>query len=249
MYKTPTDCKYWLPARPENVREAMQASLRFWDTGDHQLTVPLWAAMFYAPLCSTVPPNFALWIYGKTGTHKTALTALAMSHFGNFDTPTLSWPSSTLVVKELSLGLYDRPLWIDDISLDDDVSPFNQLMYDRSRSIYNKNLLVCTGQQMPRDEITRKYILPVNAIPGIVPNMTIAQNNDKPLYPHAMRAYIEWLGTQELPHFMDARLTLTKLILGLEMGVRFALHTGVITSEVEDHLISDGMEALAHIGF
>ena len=53
--------RYRLPSPPAQPVEDVRASLRFLETGDRRVTVPLWAAMYLAPLASFVPPSFTVW--------------------------------------------------------------------------------------------------------------------------------------------------------------------------------------------
>ena len=77
--------------------EAAQASLRFLDIGPWEITAPLIACVYLAPFADLCKIDFSLWLYGPTGSLKSTLAALALSHFGNFSRTTLpgSWLSST----------------------------------------------------------------------------------------------------------------------------------------------------------
>lgn len=112
--------RYTLPPKllPEALPEALRASLRFLDVGEPQITVPLWAAMFLAPLASLLAPTFSVWLFGTTGSLKSSVTALAMCHFGQFSynlPAPASWTSTTAYALRLKAFLCkDAPLWIDD---------------------------------------------------------------------------------------------------------------------------------------
>jgi hypothetical protein len=57
---------YQLPSRPSELPAAMAASLRFLELSVETVTVPLWSAMFLAPLTNIIVPDFMIWIFGFT---------------------------------------------------------------------------------------------------------------------------------------------------------------------------------------
>lgn len=72
----------------------MKTAIELLDVGPREVTVPLMATAFLAPLCEPlrragIEPAFILWIVGLTGAMKSTLTALFLSFFGNFDSRSL----------------------------------------------------------------------------------------------------------------------------------------------------------------
>jgi len=122
--------RYQLPLSPQNVTEAMKASLRFWEVADYDISIPLWAAMFLAPLASLVPLFFTIWLFGTTGSLKSTLVALVLSHFGKFafNTPPASWTATQNALEKLAFVLKDTPLWIDDFTSQSTVSGQQDLL-------------------------------------------------------------------------------------------------------------------------
>jgi len=120
IVRPPVDMRrYQLPKlNPDALPEALRASLRFLDVGDHRITIPLWASMFLAPLASIMPPAFSVWLFGTTGSMKSTVTALAMCHYGQFSynlPAPASWTSTTAYALRVKAFLCkDAPLWIDD---------------------------------------------------------------------------------------------------------------------------------------
>ena len=108
--------KYSLPRTPQNPREAMRASLRLLDIAPLTVTVPLWAAMFRAPLASACQVDSSLWTEGPTGSLKSTLAALFLSHFGSFSETSLSgsWSSTANQLEHRAFVLKDVPFVIDD---------------------------------------------------------------------------------------------------------------------------------------
>jgi uncharacterized protein (DUF927 family) len=77
----------------------------------------LQSSVFLAPHCELLRPDFALWLFGSTGTMKTTLAALFTSHFGDFpDKNALpgSWESTGNALEKTLFTLKDTLAVIDD---------------------------------------------------------------------------------------------------------------------------------------
>lgn len=112
---------YALPPVPDVrvVRAAVRASLAILDVAPDAVTVPLLAAVYRAPL--PLPPECAVWLYGRTGTLKTALTALAQQHYGpSMDAHSLpgNWMSTANALEDRAFTLADTVFVVDDYSPD-----------------------------------------------------------------------------------------------------------------------------------
>jgi hypothetical protein len=99
-------------------REAAAASLRFLRVADWQITAALLAAAYLAPFADLCRVNFSLWLYGPSGSFKSTLAALALSHFGNFDVRSLpaTWLSTANALEKLTFTLKDALCVIDDFT-------------------------------------------------------------------------------------------------------------------------------------
>lgn len=75
------------PPMPDNAEPSLRASLALLDIGDRTVTLPLWCGVYLAPLTSLISqkPNFSLYAYGNSGTYKTSVAILFLSHFGEFN--------------------------------------------------------------------------------------------------------------------------------------------------------------------
>ena len=216
---------YRLPAQPLHVAEAMRASLRFLDTGEHAMTVPLWAAVYLAPLSSLVNPAFTIWLFGTTGSLKSTATALAMCHYGRFayNTPPASWTGTTNALEMKAFLVKDALLWIDDFVTQSTIAGSNelkakadQLLRDwgnragRSRmnaelklrrTFVPRGLVISTAEQLPPGQSILSRLFAVEATPTMMTRgqgspLSLAQAHDAPLYPHAMTGYLVWLAEQ-----------------------------------------------------
>ena len=85
--------RYALPGLPtstpesdDKLKEALAASLSFLDIGDRSVMLPLFCLVYLAPLTTLLNPlpNFSEYLYGESGTFKTTIALLALSHFGPF---------------------------------------------------------------------------------------------------------------------------------------------------------------------
>jgi hypothetical protein len=112
---------YALPAPPPDLRLAVQASLDFLDLdGNCQVTVPLWAAMYAAPLCPFKTLDAVLWVYGSTQSGKSTISHLALTHFGPgfvhghaYHAPR-DWTSSPTDLEGAMFWTKDIPIILDD---------------------------------------------------------------------------------------------------------------------------------------
>lgn len=212
--------RYRLPTLPQDLRSAMQASLRFLSIAPRRVTVALWAAMYAAPLATLVVPRFLLWLLGRSGTLKTSLAAVALSHFGDFtgnDLPNWSYTPNSLE-KYLFLAK-DVPFLIDDFAPQSDRnealkientaarivrSVGNRSGRGRLRSDLSLNevytprgLVLATGEQLPDGQSILARIVTVDLAKGDVDLEQLSQaQKERVLYPHAMAGYIGWLSNQ-----------------------------------------------------
>ncbi len=212
--------RYRLPAHPEAIADAMRASLRFLDVAPYEITIPLWASAYLAPLAEIVYPGFMLWLYGKSGTLKSSLAALSLCHYGEFTDKTLFGWSDTANRLEMNCFLLkDAPIVIDDFAPQSD--PFKAREMERNaaqivRNVGNqagrgrmrrdlsmaatyrpRGLVISTGEQVPDGESISARLFTLEIHPGDV-NMErlSAAQNEAWRYPHALSGYLLWLAGQ-----------------------------------------------------
>ena len=78
------------PANPKSI----QTALELLDVAPREITIPMMALVFLAPLCEPlrtagIEPAFVLWLAGSTGTMKSTLSGLFLSFYGRFDSRSL----------------------------------------------------------------------------------------------------------------------------------------------------------------
>ncbi len=288
---------YKLPGAPVNVREAMEASLRFLQVGNYTATVPLWACVFLAPLASIIPPTFTVWIHGTTGSLKSTACALAMCHYGKFayNTPPASWTGTENALEKLAFLLKDMPLWIDDYTVQATMGGNNEMRRKTDRLLRDwgnragrsrmrsdltmrqvfvpRGLIISTAEILPPGQSILSRLFAVEFNPEMVTRgngspLSLAQEADAPLYPHAMAGYVLWLAErykqlqEELPgrlraYTEDARAkgthlrmpgNIAEMFIGFEMGMEYAVHVGATTAEAADEMLTTAWETLLAIG-
>ncbi|MDM7998737.1 MAG: DUF3854 domain-containing protein [Dehalococcoidia bacterium] len=221
---------YRLPSSGGGHQEAVAASLRFMDIASYEITVPLLAAVYYAPLCEVTPPNFILFLCGRTGSLKTSLACLGASHYGgpfsrssvpaNFE-----WTDNSL--ERLQSQAKDVLLIVDDYYPQPTEAKAKQqeqvlqrmirgqagrgargrLRSDTSmRHLYlPRGLVVVTGEVLPTGHSTAARIIVIDMSKDKVDMNKLSQAQaEAKLYPAAMRSYVDWLS----PHLDNLKRAL-----------------------------------------
>ncbi|PWW37877.1 bifunctional DNA primase/polymerase [Paenibacillus pabuli] len=111
---------YALPEHVSNSKHAMEKSLELLNVAPHRITLALWGITFLSPLCEWlrqegIEPKFLMWLYGYTGSRKTTLAKLFLSHFGNLlEHPPASFKDTSNSVEKRGFDAKDSLLLIDD---------------------------------------------------------------------------------------------------------------------------------------
>ena len=100
----------------EELAHAVEVSLGFLELASIRVTAPLLSAAYLAPLSEIVVPDFALWLWGGTGSFKSTLAAVLLSHFGDFSETTLplSFESTANALERSLFLLKDTLAVVDD---------------------------------------------------------------------------------------------------------------------------------------
>ncbi|MGZ0051475.1 hypothetical protein [Brevibacillus gelatini] len=111
---------YALPASSGDATVAMRASLKLLDIAPKRVTLVLWALVFLSPLCEWLrqvylEPKFLVWLHGITGSRKTSITKVYLSHFGdNLEHPPANFKDTANSVERRTFEAKDSLLLIDD---------------------------------------------------------------------------------------------------------------------------------------
>jgi hypothetical protein len=215
--------RYRLPTTPEDPIGAVRASLELIRSGfaPKHVTWPLWGAVYRAPTASLLPVDVTPWLHGPTGNLKTTLTALILSHFGDWDRLHLpaSWAGTLNSLEKLAFKLKDIPLVVDDyaprshdqrdlefkaaglIRAQGNRSSRSRLRADLTdrRSFPPRGVLIVTGEQLPSGPSTLARILGIELDRSQIKLDILDRlqgENVQPRLPHAMAAYLGWLAPQ-----------------------------------------------------
>ncbi len=109
---------YRLPPVAADPQTAIERSLKLLELGDAPVLTALWCATFLAPVASILKPDFTVWMWGPTGSLKSSLAALFLSHFGAFERKNLpaDWSSTDNSLERLAFLAKDVPLVIDEFA-------------------------------------------------------------------------------------------------------------------------------------
>lgn len=101
--------------------DGCRETLKLMNVMDKHVCIPMLGTIFLAPmrefLCQTgVAPAYALFLLGGTGTRKSTVLALMLSHFGNFTSKSLpaSFNDTANFIRKKAFLLKDAPIVVDD---------------------------------------------------------------------------------------------------------------------------------------
>jgi hypothetical protein len=218
--------RHTLPDTADNLIEALGTSLSLLDVAAREITMPIQALVYLSPLCESlrsagIEPGFLMWLFGPTGSMKSTLAALFLSHFGNFDNKSLpsSFRDTATSLEAVTFGAKDSLLVIDDFypatnyrekeKLENLAQQLTRAYGDRtgrgrmtsnltSRVSYPpRGMALATGEEMPSGESTmaRHFILEMSVKTVRKDKLREAQDQ-KHLLGQAMKGYLEWLSPQ-----------------------------------------------------
>ena len=109
-----TDKKY-------DVKECIETSLLIIELAKKEITIPLLALTYLSPLRSlfleeNIPLGFVTWLVGESGSQKSTVSAILVSHFGDFERDTLpgGFKDTVNSIEKKAFTLKDTLFAIDD---------------------------------------------------------------------------------------------------------------------------------------
>ena len=228
--------RYSLPNTPDNPIDAMRCSLKLLDIAPLTVTVPLFAAVYRAPLASILPVDLTVWLEGQTGSLKSTLAALFLSHYGDFDRQHLpgAWISTTNQLERRAFLLKDALFPIDDYAPSGrDVKEMEVKAARLIRSQGNssgrgrlkadlterpthppRGLILSTGEQHPPGQsiLARMVLVELERESIDLIGLTEAQK-EKGRLPHAFAGYIRHLAARyrDLPGMVSKVFEQTRM--------------------------------------
>ena len=215
-------------------KEAIKASLDFLLIAPMEVTLPLWAAVYLAPLTEINPQMsaFTIWLSGESGSYKSTINALALSHFGDFDriTNPANWKDTANSIEEKMSQAKDVLFNLDDFAPAADRNSQSEMEKKAERIIrsqgdragrgrmysirkYPRGLLVTSGEMLTSGYSRTARIITLEILRGQTNTlfMSDAQKN-KYQYCKAMTHYVVWIKNnwarlkKKLPtHYIDLR--------------------------------------------
>ncbi len=208
-------------ADQSGLAAAVRVSLRFLEIAHPRLTAPLLAGAYLAPLSEACPPDFSIWLWGETGSFKSTLAAIALSHFGEFSETTLplSFESTSNSLERSLFLLKDSLAVVDDwrpgvgrgdaAELDKKAQRLLRASGNRQgrgrmtsettlrRSYVPRGVIVATAESLPEGpafESAAARALSLNVVRQDVDLMVLSElQAQKALLCIAMAGYIAWV--------------------------------------------------------
>ena len=218
--------KYSLPEETGEIKKALEASLSLLELGPPGIMYPLYALVWLTPLCEPlrqagIEPGFVTYLWGTTGSFKSTLIALMLSHYGNFEPKGLpaNFRDSPKSIEEMAFQAKDTLLVVDDLypakdpreraKLEGVLEYLTRNQGDRQGRGRLKStialmsghpprgLALCSGETMPLSgsSLARNLVLHLLK-EDIKPEKLTQAQAQKSLLSQAMRGYLEYLAPQ-----------------------------------------------------
>lgn len=232
--------QYCFAEKEFEIQESLQTSFSILDLADVSITIPLLATTYLAPLTSIfkeegINADYILWLEGKTGTRKSSVTAMILSHFGDFSRN--SFPSSF----RDTLNSIEKKSFIakDVINVIDDYNPENlgHRKLDIAEKLFGmygdragrdrmsqdgktlkspyiaRGQCIVTGESFPnvaQSRLARAIIVDIEKDSINLSKLSELQENKEKLA-FCMKKYIEWIIENETDIRVYAKDTMKKL--------------------------------------
>ncbi|KZZ85047.1 bifunctional DNA primase/polymerase [Bacillus sp. SJS] len=229
--------RYILPNVVSDPVKAARASLRLLKVAPLHITIPLLAITYLAPLGEPfrqagIEPNFVVWLHGTTGSRKTSLGQLFLSHFGKFvsKNPPASFKDTANALERKAFSTKDSLILIDDFHPEASRSESQKMMQiaqrvlrmygDRigrgrltsliefQRTFAPRGMAIVTGEDVPKGEssVARFIEAEIQKEDVNLEELTKMQNFS-PFLAEAMVGYIKFLTPQmnDLPSLLNKR--------------------------------------------
>lgn len=218
--------QYSLPTETGDIKESLKASLNLLELGPKKIMYPLLALVYLAPLCDPlrqagIEPSLLSYIWGVSGSKKSTLIALLLSHFGSFEHTGLpaSFRDTANSIEKLAFLAKDTVLAVDDLyparepkeraKLEGVLEHLSRNQGDRTgkgrmkadtslrEGLPPRGLALCSGEIMPLSgsSLARNFVHKLQK--GDIDSKKLTQaQTQKALLSHAMRGYLEYLAPQ-----------------------------------------------------
>lgn len=205
-----------------DVIQALRRSLSFLEVADYKITIPLLATIYLSPLTTIlakhhIHADYILYVQGKSGSRKSSITAVSLSHFGTFDRNTFpcNFRDTLNTIEKRAFALKDTTNVVDDYNPEvfgskklDTMEKLYAMYGDRIgrsrmsqdgitlKSGYTaRGLCIATGEMIPevaQSRIARSLIVTVQQNSIDNSKLSELQDNQEELA-FCMKTYINWL--------------------------------------------------------
>ena len=210
---------------PKQIKECVETTLSLLNVGKETIIVPLLGTIFLAPLQEIfreigIANGFVTWVLGESGTQKSTLAALLLSHFGDFERDTIpcGFKDTVNSLEKQAFIVKDSVLLVDDYypsqSLQESRkmeavaesifgmagdrqgrSRMKQNGKDIRKSYSSRGILMATGENFPNfaeSRVARSVIVELEKDDLRLDILTYLQKNKDKLN-ISMREYIKWI--------------------------------------------------------
>ena len=213
---------YILPDKITDINKACKMSLKLVDMLESDKGIIFLALVYLSPLIEIIsrnikPPENIVWLWGKTGSRKTSVAKIVLSHFGNFNQKTPSTFNDTITAIELKANMLKDILYLcDDFApkqnykdkkIQDSKAEFIIRIYgdrvgkgrssnrlDIKETNVPRGMILVTGEDIICGESSNARLLSIELNRNSVDlNILTQLQNNSNLLGEAMRGYIEWL--------------------------------------------------------
>lgn len=214
--------QYTFTDKEFDIKEALKTSYSILDVAEYKITIPLIAVTYLAPLTTLFSKrgmlaDFVVWVQGPTGSRKTSVVAVVLSHYGTFRRNNL--PCS---FRDTANSLEKKAYVLKDcINVVDDFNPETVgtgktgtaekifgMYGDRAGrdrmskngktlngAYYPRGLCIMTGESFPKvaeSRIARTIIVNMNKKSINLQKLKVLQENTEKLS-YSMKCYINWI--------------------------------------------------------
>ncbi len=203
---------------PKQRKSSIRACLEFLKLAPPEKVYPLFASIFVAPLMEAFQVDCSIFIFGRSGTFKTATAAVMQAFFGSaFRAQTLpaNWSSTTGAIERSAFGAKDAIFVVDEFHPDDAASREAREKAERifrgaangtgrerltGPGYYSRGLIVATGEKMPHGMeslFARMLLVEFQAGDVDVSVLTELQKHAQlGTFASIMADYLKWLAPQ-----------------------------------------------------
>jgi len=110
---------YFFKDHAHSVEKCAEFIQKFIDVAKHEITIPLLAHSFLSVMIEKlkledIEPRYLMWVYGMSGSFKTALTVVLLNLFGAFNSPPATFNDTAAALEKKAYLTKDSLLLVDD---------------------------------------------------------------------------------------------------------------------------------------